>query len=357
MGLCTVGTSKPDVERDWIGCYNFEGRSLRSSLGSRLGHAKTATWSVIAMTSSKGSSLALDLQLKEKGPGSPPPGQPRMKSSVLCVVVLAVATVVFTWIGFAFRPSGASPASLPSAPQLSIAVPPNPSKLKLLSFLKPMQHGITTLVVDASGTFPNHPRTIKTIIEIAGFSGFMCSGNRSTTKSGPISGTKGEYLVSAVGREPDFLFVEFCWNTNAPFRSNGAYISAVLPRILGGLDQRGTLSRTLTLPGTSLSDYTLDGTVAPTEETLRSWVWTSSLNQGFDSQASSGLPVVASSIPALQRESNNGFYSGIFFGVAGGAALALVPAIFDILGKRKNTVEAGESSPGHRRQESKPGVG
>jgi hypothetical protein len=95
------------------------------------------------------------------------------------------------------------------------------------------------------------------------------------------------------------------------------------------------------LRGTSLSAYTLAVGIAPTKIDSRSWNWTSPLSDNSASQASAGIGVIGSSVVGLQHENFDAFLSGIFLGIAGGAAVAGVVALLDVVSRRV----AGRKSP------------
>jgi hypothetical protein len=108
----------------------------------------------------------------------------------------------------------------------------------------------------------------------------------------------------------------------------------------------------LVLSGTSLSNYSIAGGVAPTEATARSWVWTGNLSGSFQSQARAEIPIIASSLPGIQRDNRDIFYSGILFGIAGGAAVSVIPALLNASDRRKTENKqraAGATHPSDRR--------
>ena len=279
------------------------------------------------------------------------------RTRLLTAIVLGVAAVVPLIV--LFRPSATSPPASPAAPQLQVFMTPLPTSVSLVSFLLPTANGTATLVVDATGVFPQSPRIILTKIAISGFSGFMCAANQRVTSSLLPARNERVYVVQATATTgADLFVVKFCWSSDSPFRSNGAFLSAVLPAILTPQGQFGTVTRGLALPGNSLSRYDLVSTVAPpaesplshyklvatvvpTEENGSSWVWKSNLNPRFNNQASYAIPIVASNLHALQHDSNDTFYSGIFFGMAGGAAvLLLAPVAFGLAKRKRYMIEA-----------------
>ncbi len=64
------------------------------------------------------------------------------------------------------------------------------------------------------------------------------------------------------------------------------------------------------------------------------------LSGEIQDQARYEIPVIASSLPGLQHDNQNAFYSGILFGIAGGAGVSLIPALLDAVDRRKSRNEA-----------------
>ena len=89
----------------------------------------------------------------------------------------------------------------------------------------------------------------------------------------------------------------------------------------------------------------------PTEVSARSWIWTAALDSSFQSQARSAISVIASSLPGIQRDNSDIFLSGIFFGIAGGAAVSVMPAWLDASDRRK---ARREDKSGEEKHEVKP---
>ena len=144
--------------------------------------------------------------------------------------------------------------------------------------------------------------------------------------------------------------VDLCWKSRSPLTISGLYISAALPPIRASVDQAGTVTRRLALLGTSLSAYTLAGGITPTKVDPHSWNWTSPLSADPANQASAEIPVIGSNIIGLQHDNRDAFLSGIFLGIAGGAAVSGVVALLDVLSRRiagrKPSVGAGSHALG-----------
>ena len=261
------------------------------------------------------------------------------------VLILCAATATSSALGFAYQPSGGVPATTPAPPSLDLTfLAGGPRDLSVYSFLEQDDARVTELAVDAVGDFaPGRPR-IRWTLTIHAFTGRLCRPPAHGTGLMPMRGFRGDYEISGNASVPamagqPFLDVELCWDSGAPLVTSGSYLSAALPPIFAP-DEQGTVTRSLLLSGTSLSDYSLAGGIAPTAVSASSWSWTAPLGSQYQSQSRSEIPVIGSSLPGLQQDNNGIFLSGIFFGIAGGAAVSIVPAWLDASDRRK--ARAGE---------------
>jgi hypothetical protein len=255
------------------------------------------------------------------------------------LLVLCLLTVTFLVLGFSFRPAASGPAQIPSPPMLTIGFtgPQAPQDLAVYSYLVQSTGSQASLIMDATANSGPEQRAIPWTVTVQGFTGYLCTPRPNQARLTRL-GNSDDYTIMGTAQIPatpgePFLVLYLCWHSGPPLEITGSYLSAALPPILvtpGG----GTLTRGLKLTGTSLSAYTLAGGVAPTKVTPASWAWTSPLSGDLESQASAEIPVIASSIPGIQRDSANAFYSGIFFGIAGGAAVSVIPAYLEVA-KRK----------------------
>jgi len=253
--------------------------------------------------------------------------------------ILCILTIALTWLGFAFQQGAGGPAQIPDPPLLTISFQPGsppPQRLFIYSFLE-QTPASARLVITADGIFRQGQKVTNWTIGVQEFTGYLCSKPTTATELVPLSQFNyymaGQSALSAINGAP-FLTVRLCWNGDAPLITSGSYISAALSPILTLSGQAGTVTRSLVLSGTTLSSYALAGGIPPTEVTSEAWVWSSSLSDA-QSQVRYEIPVIASSLPGIQRDNKNIFYSGIFFGIAGGAAISLIPALFDAVGRRK----------------------
>ncbi len=268
---------------------------------------------------------------------------------------LAAVSVIFFALGFRTEPAAGGPPEIPGAPALVLAFNPLPrtlvpGSLSVYSYLRQLSSERARLTLEVYGNFRARVSPIAWTLDVMGFSGYNCKPRPAPVPSerisGPVSARAAGYVIkgSSSGvppgqtRDQPFLFVRFCWQRSSPIVSSGSYLSAELPRVTLA-EGTGTVTRTLQLPGETLSQYTLQGGVSPGAMNGTQWVWKSALSNNLDSQASAPIPVIAASIAGLQQDNHRAFLSGIFFGVAGAALVTLIPESFGAAGRRR---EAGE---------------
>jgi hypothetical protein len=260
---------------------------------------------------------------------------------LVVVLILCALTIGSIVLGFVFQPSGSAPAAVPSPPLLNLTFQSSsPRYVSVYSFLEQANARVTELVMDATGTFASNQSIIHWTVGILGFTGYLCEGSAPVPRLVPLRGFPNDYDINGNSDIPvtsgqPFLVIRLCWDNGAPLATSGSYLSAALSPILAQPGQSGTVTRSLVLGGTSLSSYSLAGGIAPTEVTARSWIWTDNLSSSFQSQARAEIPIIASSLPGIQRDNREVFLSGIFFGIAGGAAVSIVPALLDASDRRK----------------------
>ena len=181
------------------------------------------------------------------------------------VLILCACTVVSFVLGFAFQPTATAPAVVPDSPTLNLTFPSGgPRDLSVYSFLEQAGSRRTELSLDATGDFaPRQPSTrwILGILGILGFTGDLCQPSASGPGLVPIRGFPGDYEISGTSSVPatpgqPFLVIGLCWDSGAPLITSGSYVSAALPSILAP-GEKGTVTRSLVLTGTSLSSYSL----------------------------------------------------------------------------------------------------
>jgi hypothetical protein len=258
------------------------------------------------------------------------------------VTILCALTIASFALGFALQPSASTPAGIPDPPRINLSFQSGrPLSLFIYSFLKQDNDQNTRLIISAAGTFASSQASIRWTIGILAFTGHLCPRQGPASGLIPLRGFPHDYELNGFSRVPalsgqPFLDVSLCWDKDAPLVINGSYFSAALSPILAQPGQDGSVTRSLVLSGTSLSSYSLAGGISPTEATARSWIWTDNLSSNFQSQARAEIPVIASSLPGIQRDNRDIFYSGVFFGIAGGAAVSVIPALIDAFDRKKS---------------------
>jgi hypothetical protein len=276
----------------------------------------------------------------------------------MALFVLGALAIVTTWLGLVMDKSASPPAQLPVPPILSVSFPPGsapPASLSVYTFLEEAPVPVK-LIVTASGEFGSHQSSVGWTLDIRGFTGYLCPGQTPMRMVPFIQQGKNAYIingrsaVSQLGGSP-FLTVRLCWDRGAPLVASGSYVSASLSPVLAGTP--GTLTRSLVLSGSSLSSYTLAGGIPPTGESAQAWIWSGSLSGEIQDQARYEIPIIASSLPGIQHDNQNAFYSGILFGIAGGAAVSLIPALLDAVDRFKSRNEPPPRQP-DRRTPAKP---
>ncbi len=138
------------------------------------------------------------------------------------------------------------------------------------------------------------------------------------------------HLIPSVGNNipPPGLCLQ--WDSGAPFSLSGPYLSARFPPLRGvssdvvftEIPQTGdlgvaTVTRTLRLDGGNTADFNIQTDPHPAVSTSSSWSWVIRDSQQV-------IQVAATNSSDIQHENNDAFYSGILFGVVGGALIALI---------------------------------
>jgi hypothetical protein len=135
------------------------------------------------------------------------------------------------------------------------------------------------------------------------------------------------------------------WASDGPTRAKGAYLSASFPAIHGIAAQdgvavfeasdnevagdlaTGTITRVLQITHGDTADFSLQSDPHPSASTEQSWTWTTQDSPQL-------IQVAAINTSDTQRENNNAFYSGILFGIAGAALVALITELVRPFGRR-----------------------
>lgn len=139
--------------------------------------------------------------------------------------------------------------------------------------------------------------------------------------------------------------INLCWNRNAPLAFDGEYASASIPTVsphfAGGPDFPFHLAASLYFENPSqdvrpiAAEYSLQAGSLPTSTDQLGWHWS-------DDPAGQ-IQLTALSIPQSQHETYLGFVSGVMFGIAGGAFVALLQELLTPLRRNRSRRQASES--------------
>lgn len=272
--------------------------------------------------------------------------------SLVVLVLLGALGIATLVLGWALRPPGGAPPELPDSPQLAInfAEARPVHDLAVVSYLVQAKVPQAVLKINASGFLGSRQQSVAWSMGVQGFTGKFCTpkafrGNSKVEFLGYEDyRVYGTLKIPASSSAGSFLVVHLCWKSDAPLTVGSPYFSAAFPRILMP-GQTGTLTDVLQLRGTSLSSYSPAGGTAPEAVGRGTWAWTSALSGNFGSQAATEMPVSGSSASEIQHENHNAFYSGILFGIAGGAALSVLPALTGVIDRRKPKPDTGSTGP------------
>jgi hypothetical protein len=147
---------------------------------------------------------------------------------------------------------------------------------------------------------------------------------------GPIE-TTGDYVA------PPALCLR--WSTAAPVGLSGPYLSARFPPLRGttgiftqiaepGDVGAQSVTRVLSLSSGNTADFNIQTDPHPDGFAPTYWTWVT----GNSPQV---VQLAAVNTSQVQRENNNAFYSGILFGVVGGALIALITELVMPLSRRR----------------------
>ncbi len=301
--------------------------------------------------------------------GKPPPRH-RYWQQVHIVFVVAMAAVVaaLSVLGVVWLPQAGAYPTVPEG--LTVSVYGNNVKNQVIETLEQTQGGGSVLEVaeDVPALLPTTPGENWTVIveDLEAGSGRVCqppgdldpsiggagaSGTPPTTVSlggafggavdifevGGVGIVSGPYtIVTGRGR----VMVSFCWGSGGLDQLAGSYLSAFLPPAPSdGLDAPPgvpaikSISRFVLVPdGSDAADYTVQAAYAPLSTSLLgepAWEWP-------PSTILSPIRVTASNATTSQHEVYFSFLSGIAFGVAGGAAIAILQELLDPLSHRRD---------------------
>ncbi len=113
------------------------------------------------------------------------------------------------------------------------------------------------------------------------------------------------------------FYVKLCWSEGGPVQVNGAYLSAQFMAVQRYPAPLDTMGRYLIIGEGTTADYSIQSPVQPSGADRGSFHWS-------QPQPITSLAVSAVNASDTQHDSYQAFLSGILFGVAGGAGVALI---------------------------------
>jgi hypothetical protein len=265
-------------------------------------------------------------------------------------ILICAVSVACLLLGWRFRPTASSPPLVPSAPMLTInfsGPQPAPRELDISSVLVRESDSQTELKVDLAGVFEPGQTTVGWSVAVQQFTGRICTPKPYQAPVRYIG--PQNYSISATSpvatNGTPFTLIHLCWSSNSPLAITSSYLNANLPAVFSPPPEAGTVTRVLQVVGTSLAGYDLVGGIAPAILTPPSWKWQSSYGGNSENQAEYPIPVFASSIIGVQQANSDTFYSGIFFGVAGGALISVLLGLPDLVKRRRDLQRTGAKEP------------
>ncbi len=284
-------------------------------------------------------------------------------AALVLLGALAVGTFLPAW---ALRPSTSAlpPVSAPPEINISFSGTGPVSDLYVVLSLEQTKEPRTELIINALGTPRTSQSTLNSVIGVFGFTGQFCTPKQYHNRV--ISAGRYNYLdfdtmpishqaapAGVPGSSDLLLVVHLCWNDHPLLEVNSSSFSVNFPVILFQ-DQTGVVSSNLDLPNVDLSDYSASGGASPSGAGEHIWTWSSPLSGVSGSRPYADLLVSGSNSSQVQRENDDAFDSGILFGIASGAVLALIPGLPIVADRVKSRRDAGEqaNSPGTAEEHS-----
>jgi hypothetical protein len=133
------------------------------------------------------------------------------------------------------------------------------------------------------------------------------------------------------------------WDTDSPFSLSGPYLSVRFPPLRGvssaipytqipqtGDLGAGSINRVFYLDGGNTANFAIQTDPHPTVSAPLSWTWTIK-------DSPQVIQVAATNSSDVQRENNDAFYSGVLFGVVGGALISLITELVVPLRRRRRS--------------------
>lgn len=177
------------------------------------------------------------------------------------------------------------------------------------------------------------------------------SGYRAGTVAYPYSRPRPALVVPPLPRKDQATVGDtvlppgLClhWDSGAPFNISGPYLSARFPPVRGiskdvpytrepqvGDLGVGSVRRVLYLNGSNTANFAIQSDPQPTVTIPTSWAWAIK-------DTPQVIQVAATNSSDLQHENNSAFYSGVLFGVVGGALISLITELVMPLHRRRRT--------------------
>jgi hypothetical protein len=257
------------------------------------------------------------------------------------VAALVLLTLAFSVVGWLQRPPSSGFSAVPSG--MTLYVTKAPAALIFTETMAPSSDGGSVLAFKGSsglvldGPGPQLPTGRWTFVVNNLGSGRLCTPSRAvingvrvqTGSEHPVAHptlgfkTRGYHLTGITGTGA--MYVQLCWPPGVgPVAENGAYLNARFPPLLVFAGQEGNgATRQLNESTADPADYTIQSLQQPTSVTSAGWQWsTNALGV-----AAEPLSFAAVNTGQTQHDTYDAFLSGIFFGVAGGALVALILAL------------------------------
>jgi hypothetical protein len=256
---------------------------------------------------------------------------------VVGVTTLFVVTAALVATGWSLRPSSGGLTAVPTDLELSVA---QASPAFAFTEVMASSGGGATLALSGQLQFTDAPPTGPWLVGVQSLgAGHLCTPRVLTSNDygRPVKlapqhvvlhphvahlsnlGLPGRRVIGIAGN--GVFYVRLCWDSGGPVAANGAYLSARFPILYVDVPGENTGStRQLNVGSQDAADYAIQSVDHPTSVTQGGWQWSSKSALSF----SDPLAFAAVNTTETQHDSYQAFLSGIVFGVAGGALVALI---------------------------------
>lgn len=254
------------------------------------------------------------------------------------IATLALLTLGLALFGWSLRPASGGFLAAPS--DLAFYVTTSPGGLSFTETMTPAGAGGAVLEITATG-IPDVPQEGPWTLVVDNIgSGRLCTPSSDTNKTSNVGGesvrnvpqhvirtppkvgylTNGRHRPIGLAGRGEFL-VRICWPSGGPVALNGAYLSARFPLVVvEDLRDAYAVAHQLDSAPLDTADYAVQSLQQPTKVAPLDWYWAPNSHVGLLDT----LIFTAVDTSATQHDSYQAFLSGIVFGVAGGALVALV---------------------------------